>query len=211
LKLYDVSLPLYPGMITWPGDPEFETQSVHQIAAGASANVSRLVMGSHSGTHIDAPRHFIEGAPAVDAIDPEILIGPARVYDLPVTDVLDSILLGDLDLKGVRRVLFKTRNSENTHRGVIAEDYVCLTPEAASYLVAQGAALVGIDSLSIERAHAPDHPVHRTLLAAGVVIIEGLDLSDVPAGDYDLLALPLKIRDADGAPARVFLKELKEK
>ena len=211
MKLYDVSLPLYPGMITWPGDPEFETQSVHQIAAGASANVSRLVMGSHSGTHIDAPRHFIQGAPAVDAIDPEILVGRARVFSLPVTDVIDSVLLGDLDLKGQRRVLFKTRNSELLRRGVMAEDYVCLTPEAASYLVAQGAALVGIDSLSIEQAHAPDHPVHQALLGAGVVIIEGLDLSDVPAGDYNLMALPLKIRDVDGAPARVFLKELKEK
>jgi len=211
LKLYDVSLTLYPGMLNWPGDPAFETEPVHQIAAGASANVTRLVMGSHSGTHIDAPRHFIEGAPAVDAIDPEVLIGRARVFDLPVADVVDSILLQGLDLKHQRRVLFKTRNSARLHRGEITDDYACLTAEAAAYLVAQGVGLVGIDSLSIEQAHAPGHPVHKTLLGAGVVIIEGLDLSDVPDGYYDLMALPLKVRDADGAPARVFLKANEEK
>jgi arylformamidase len=211
MELYDVSLPLYPGMINWPGDPEFGVESVHRIADGDAANVSRLVLGSHSGTHIDAPRHFIEDAPGVDAIDPEILTGRARVFDLPITDVLDSVLLNGLDLKYQSRVLFKTRNSESLRRGEITEDYVCLTPEAASYLVAQGVKLVGIDSLSIEQAHAPGHPVHRTLLEAGVVIIEGLDLSDVPEGFYDLIALPLKVRDADGAPARVILKTLKEK
>lgn len=211
MKLYDVSLPLYPGMINWPGDPEFGSQAVHQIAAGANANVSRLVMGSHSGTHIDAPRHFIEGAPGVDAIDLEILVGRVRVYDLPVADVLDSVLLDGLDLKGQRRVLFKTRNSARLHRGEITDDYPWLTPEAAACLVKQGAALVGIDSLSIEQPHAPGHPVHQTLLAAGVVIIEGLDLFDVLEGDYDLMALPLRVQDADGAPARVLLKQLKER
>ncbi len=211
MKLYDVSLPLYPGMINWPGDPEFGTEPVHQISAGDSANVSRLAMGSHSGTHIDAPRHFIEGAPTIDAIDPAVLTGRARVFELPAADVLDSTLLEGLDFNGVRRALFKTRNSGLLRRGEMTEDYACLTPEAAVYLVAQGVTLVGIDYLSIEQAHAPGHPVHRTLLGAGVVIIEGLDLSHVPAGDYDLMALPLKIRDADGAPARVLLKEIQEK
>jgi arylformamidase len=206
LKLYDVSLPLYPGMINWPGDPEFSSQAVHQIAAGDSANVTRLVIGTHSGTHIDAPRHFIEGAPGVDAIDPAVLTGQARVFDLPVADVLDSVLLQCLELTGQRRVLFKTRNSALLHRGEITEDYAWLTAEAAAYLVAQGVQLVGIDSLSIEQPHAPGHPVHQTLLAAGVVIIEGLDLFEVPEGNYELMALPLKIRDADGAPARVLLK-----
>ncbi len=206
MKLYDVSLPLYPGMITWPGDPKLEIELAHDMAAGAAANVSRLVLGTHAGTHVDAPHHFIPDGPGVDAIDPDKLIGPVRVCQFPVADVIDTVLLRDIDFDGVSRILLGTRNSALLASGEITEDYSYLTPEAANFLVAKGIKLVGIDYLSIEKAHYPGHPTHLALLEAGVVVIEGLDLSDVPAGDYELFCLPLRIRGADGAPARVFLR-----
>ncbi len=208
-RMYDVSLTVRPGMLIWPGDAGVELTPLKSITRGDSSNLSQLLIGTHTGTHVDAPRHFIEGAPGVDAIDPAILVGPARLFRLPDVEHIDRLVLDTLDLNGVTRVLFATRNSAILDRAEFESGFVYLSDDAASYLVGLGIRLVGIDYLSIEKYKAEGHLTHRTLLEAGVVIVEGLDLSTVPSGDYELICLPIKVQDADGAPARVFLRELR--
>ncbi len=206
-KLYDVSMSLESGMVTWPGNSPFSLEAVNRISEGASSNVSLLHLGTHCGTHIDAPCHFIDGAPGVDCINPEILIGQARLFQLPDIDQIDREVVGKINLEGIKRVIFGTRNSallDQPH----ATDYVSVTEDAAQYLVDRKIILVGIDYLSIEAYKPADYRTHKTFLNAGIVIVEGLDLHEVPEGEYEILCLPLKIKNADGAPARVTLREL---
>ena len=207
-RIYDVSLPIYPGMIIWPGDPPFIKDVFKSIKEGSSSNISLLHIGTHTGTHIDAPLHFIHGAIGVDNIDPEVLVGKARLFQLPDVRYIDRKLLESFDLKGVSRILLGTRNSSLLKHGKLDMDYVFVTGDAARYIVDIGIKLIGVDYLSIEEPHNEGHPVHQTLLDAGIVIVEGLNLADVPLGDYELICLPLKIKDADGAPARVLLREI---
>ena len=207
-KIYDISLTIYPGMLAWPGQPQVEIDTVKSIAQGGSSNVLLLHIGTHTATHVDAPRHFIPGAPGVDSISPEVLIGPARLLQLPEVHLIDRSLLEGLELKGVERLLFGTRNSALLKQESFEQDYAAISEDAAHYLVDMGIKLVGIDYLSVEKYHNESRPVHHILLRAGVVIIEGLDLTEVPPGDYELLCLPLKIKDSDGSPARVFLREI---
>ena len=169
--------------------------------------LSHLSLGAHTGTHVDAPRHFREGAPGVDRLPLEVLIGPARVVDLPGATAISAADLHGLDLPGPGRLLFRTRNSAAWRAGRFPQDPVGLTGEAAQFLVQKVVKLVGLDSPSADAMDAVDFPAHRTLLDAGVIILEGLDLSDVSAGEYELLCLPLKIVDGDGGPARVILRE----
>jgi arylformamidase len=206
-KIYDVSMPIYSGMLTYTGNPETKIETFKSIATGATSNISLLHIGTHAGTHVDAPRHFIEGRQGVDAIDPEVLIGPARLFQLPDVRHIDRRVLEELDLKGVIRLLLGTRNSALLKQG-FTTDYAFVSEDAASYIVELGVKLVGLDWLAVEEFQKPGRPTHHTLLGANVVIIEGLDLSSVPEGDYELLCLPLKIKDGDGAPARVLLREL---
>ena len=207
-RIYDVSLTIYPGMITWPGDPPFIIETFKSIDKGDSSNISLLHMGSHTATHVDAPRHFITGSRGVDNIDPSVLLGKARLFQLPDVQNIDGRLVEALDLRDVTRLLLGTRNSSQLKQGKFKIDYVSVTEDAADYIVSMGIKLIGVDYLSIEEYHKTGNPVHNTLLSAGVVIIEGLNLAGVPSGDYELLCLPLKIKDADGAPARVLLREL---
>jgi arylformamidase len=178
---------------------------VAQLAWGDAANVSRMVLGSHTGTHLDAPRHFFAAGTPVDALDLHVLIGTAQVVALPCAAQITVDDLQHLDLTGVERLLFKTRNSALWDSPGFRTDYVALTAPAARLLTAHGVRLVGIDYLSVDAYEHQDFPVHRTLLGAGVVILEGLDLRDVPPGTYELCALPLLLQDGDGAPARVIL------
>jgi arylformamidase len=208
-KVYDVTLPIHPAMIVYPGDAPVAIDTVKSIAQGDSSNVSLLHIGSHTGTHVDAPGHFIPGAPGVDDIGPEALLGTARLFQLPDIHHIDRQVLAGLNLRGVERLLLGTRNSALLHRSKMEADFAYISDDAAVYLVELGIKLVGLDSLSVEEVHKEGHPTYHTLLAAGVVIIEGLDLAGVPAGDYELLCLPLKLRDGDGAPARVLLRENK--
>jgi arylformamidase len=196
-------------MLIWPGNAGVSLTPVKSISEGSSSNLSRLEIGTHTGTHVDAPRHFSEGAPGVDAIDPAVLVGPARLFRLPDVEHIDRTLLDTLNLNGVTRVLFATRNSALLRRPEFESGFVYLSDDAAAHLVGLGIRLVGIDYLSIEKYKAEGHRTHRTLLEAGVVIVEGLELSNVPEGDYELMCLPIKIQDADGAPARVLLRELR--
>jgi arylformamidase len=206
MVLYDVTRPLSLSMPVYPGDPAVEIAPVAQLAWGDAANVSRLVLTSHSGTHIDAPRHFFERGTTVDALDIHTLMGPARICDMPCSYHIDVDDVCALDLHGVSRVLFKTRNSALWERPGFQPDYIALTAAAAQALADRKVRLVGIDYLSVDGFDAPDFPVHRLLLGAGVIILEGLDLRHVPPGDYDMYALPLLLEAGDGAPARVILR-----
>ena len=195
-------------MLTWPGDARVAIDPVKSMAEGDTSNVSLLHIGTHTATHIDAPRHFIPGAPGVDRLDPAVLIGQARLFQLPDVRQIDLAVLSNLDLEGVDRLLLGTRNSVLLKKQEMDPDFTYVSEEAAHFLVANGIKLIGIDYLSIERFRNEGHPTHKILLGSGMIIIEGLDLTNVPPGDYELLCLPLKIKDADGAPARVFLREL---
>ena len=205
-RLYDVSVPLAAGLPAYPGNPEFELQPVKRIADGASSNVSRIVIGTHSGTHVDAPRHSFDEGSGVDAMRLDVLVGRARVLEF---DRTDGIALQDLESSGLdadERVLLKTGNSSRWNERQFYPDYAYLAESGARYLVDRGVRLVGIDYLSIEQFKKPGAPAHRALLSAGVIIIEGLNLSGVGPGIYEMYCLPLPVTGADGAPARVVLK-----
>jgi arylformamidase len=204
--LVDVSVRLAPGMPAYPGNPEFEIQPIKRIADGGSSNVSRLVLGTHTGTHVDAPRHFFDDGADVDQLELDLLIGPARVVEIPRGGGISEQDLAAAGLSEDLRVLFKTPNSALWHGGGFHTDYAYLTESGARYLVERGAKLVGIDYLSIEQFKKPGAPAHHALLSRGVVIIEGLNLTGVEAGVYEMYCLPLRIADADGSPARVVLK-----
>jgi arylformamidase len=204
--LIDVSVPLARGIPTYPGNPEFQLQPVQRIAEGASSNVSRLVMGTHAGTHIDAPRHFFDDGAAVDELALDLLIGMARVVEIRRRGGISSTDLAGLGLREDVRVLLKTPNSALWNTSAFHQDYTHLTEDGARYLVDNGVKVIGIDYLSIEQFKKPGAPAHRALLSAGTIIIEGLNLSEAAPGVYEMYCLPLRVAGADGAPARVVLK-----
>lgn len=194
--MIDISVPLREGMVTYPGDPVVRMVRAASIAAGDVVNLTRMDFGLHSGTHVDAPAHFIDGASGVDEIPLAALVGPCEVVEAPDLS-RDSVALSP---EGAERILFKTPNSELWSRNDFAEDFARLDGEAAALLVERGVRLVGVDYLSVG-----DEAAHRALLEAGVVPVEGLDLRRVEAGSYDLICLPLRVVGADGAPARAIL------
>ena len=213
MPIYDVTVPIRSGMPIYEGDPPVKIEAASSLASGDSANVSFLHLGAHTGTHVDAPAHFIEGAAKIDSLPLDILIGPARVIHVPEDRTeIDSEFLSSCDLENVERIIFRTRNSGFWLSG-FRKDFTHLLPEAAEMLVNRSVKLVGTDYLSIEKSHSGHHRTHIALLARGVVIVEGLNLSGVPAGDYELICLPLKIAEGagDGAPARVVLRTLSDK
>lgn len=210
-KIHDITVAISAKTPIYKGDPGVEINSFKAIAAGSSANVSQISLGVHTATHVDAPNHFIDGAKRVHELDPQKLVGPCRVVEVPSDVVaIEPEHVGDIAY--VSRVLFKTRNSEfwSTPELGFRKDFTYLTPATAKLLVDSGVVLVGIDYLSIEKSGSPGHPVHITLLEKEVVILEGVDLREVPAGDYELFCSPLKYDGAtgDGSPARTFLREI---
>jgi arylformamidase len=212
-RIIDISIPLHTGMVSYPGDTVPSIKPGKQISAGDTANLSDVHLGSHTGTHVDAPHHFIDGEATVEGMALDALVGMARVLDL--RGVTGAIEAEDLKAAGIgdgtpgslRRLLLKTTNSRLWHEQGFHKDFVALGDTAADLIVDMGLRLVGNDYLSIERFHSESHYVHRRLLSAGIVILEGVDLGDVEAGDYELVCLPLKIRGGDGAPARAVLVE----
>jgi len=197
-------------MPVYEGDPGVKIDAWSAFAKGDSSNVTMLNFGAHTGTHVDAPAHFIEGARKIDALPLEILMGPARVVRVPDDRTeIDVEFIQAADLTGVERVIFHTRNSTLWDEG-FRKDFTHLLPEAAQLLVDQNIKLVGTDYLSIEKFHSGHHQTHLTLLSNNVVIVEGLNLSEVPEGDYELVCLPLRIADGagDGAPARAVLRTM---
>ena len=213
MHIYDVSVRLSETTPTYPGDPGIEIRSWKSLVDGDSANVSLLYMGAHSGTHVDAPAHFIEGAGRVESLSLEALIGEAQVVAVPddITTIDASFAAAHCQ-PGRERILFKTRNSDfwSGDNPVFRNDFTHLDLSAAEYLVGQGARLVGIDYLSIERFKSKTHETHLALLSKGTVILEGLDLREVDAGIYELICLPLRIAggSGDGSPVRAILRTL---
>jgi arylformamidase len=208
-RIVDISVGVHPGMLTWPSDPGVQVEPVSRVALGDPASVSQLHLGSHTGTHVDPPFHFIKEGSTVDELPLDALVGPASVVDLTGTSgEITASDLAQLGLPaGVERILLKTANSKIWQEAspTFPGEYIALSPDAAQWVVERGVRLVGTDFLSIETRGAPGHPVHHTLLAAGVVIVEGLNLTDVEEGNYGLVCLPLKIIGGDGAPARAIL------
>jgi len=207
-RIYDVSAPVRHGGLIYPGNPEIVIEAQQAIAAGAGANVSRISFGSHTGTHVDAAHHFIDGAQKVDEIPLERLVGPAILID--VGPALKSVTAADLarrDIGSHTRVLIRTRNSAFPDDPEFVRDYTFLAPDGAEYLADKGVILVGVDYLSIEQFRSGHHMTHRTLLSRNIVIVEGLALAGPPEGRYDLVCLPLRLEGLDGAPARAILIE----
>jgi arylformamidase len=197
MQIFDVSVPIQPGMITYPGDPQVHMERVVSIEHGDVANLTRLDFGVHTGTHVDAPLHFIDQGAGADALPLEVFLGPCEVVD--ATGAGGEIGAETVP-EGVERVLFKTRNSELWACASFDESFVRIGLAAAERLVEQGVRLVGVDYLSVGEPET-----HRTLLGAGVAAIEGLDLSGIEPGSYRLACLPLRIVDSDGSPARAVL------
>jgi len=208
----DISVPLKDGMVHWPGDSQVHVKRVKDMEQGDSANLSMISMGAHSGTHVDAPIHFISGGRSIDEILPETLVGRARVIAIGDTE---SVTIDELKKHHIRpgeRILFKTFNSSHVWQSDrFVEDFVFISDTAARFLVERKVKAVGIDYLSVGSHRHGGSEVHKILLAGGVGIIEGLDLSKVAAGEYELICLPLKLVRGDGAPARAILKPLSSK
>jgi arylformamidase len=210
-KIYDITLTVTPGMVTWPGDPKVKLERVRKIEDGANANVSEVAMSVHTGTHMDAPFHFLPEGKTIDTLPLDVLIGPVQVIQLPDScDVIDADVLAKAGLdNGLERVLFKTRNSKYwvDQETIFQTGFVGIQVDGAEYLVRHGIRLVGIDYLSIS-PYKMSRPTHEVLLKASMVILEGANLSEVPAGHYQLICLPLKLGGSDGSPARaVLIKE----
>ncbi len=211
MRIYDVTLPISAGMPVWPGDPVPLVEPVSSIGAGDAASVSSLRLGSHTGTHVDAPSHVLSGAMPVDRLPLEVLIGDVWVCHVPsaIRRIGATTLSAAGIPSGTRRLLLRTANSELWDRAPIGfvTDFVALEPDGAQWIADRGIELAGIDYLSIDPLEAEDLPVHHLLLARGIVVVEGLDLRAVPEGPYWLACLPLRVAGADGAPARVVLVE----
>lgn len=211
MKIYDISLPISPTIPTWPGDPPLEIVSDSAISSGDEANITRMELSVHTGTHIDAPKHFIDTGITVDQIPLTKLIGEALVIDIDqeVDVITDQVLrshpaIGSLN--DIKKVLFRTRNSLRwcDSPAVFHEDYVGIDSSGARYLERFHLDLIGIDYLSIAPFDETLLP-HQVLLSAGIVLLEGLDLSEVPGGVYELVCLPLNIIGVEGAPTRAIL------
>jgi arylformamidase len=213
MPIYDLSVPLCEGLPTYPGDPGIEISDWFSLAQGDPANVSLLKFGAHTGTHVDAPAHFIEGASRVESLNLDVLIGEAHVVEVPQDrESIEEAFVQESCPPGADRILFKTRNSAfwNKPTAVFRQDFTYLELDAAKLLAQRGIKLIGIDYLSIEQFGQEGHPTHLALLSQGIVILEGLNLTDVSPGRYELICLPLRIRSGkgDGAPARAVLRTL---
>jgi arylformamidase len=206
MPLIDISLPIREGMIVYEGDPDISVSAALALERGDPANVSTLRLGSHTGTHMDAPLHFIAGAPGIDTLPLDLLIGPALVAEVDAERLIEPSHLAGVRLESHPRLLLKTRNSAFWDRPSFSRDYVALSLESARLLIEHGVKLIGIDYLSIEAFGAEGHPVHKTLLGAGIVILEGLDFRRVTPGEYELYCLPLRIAGGDGSPCRALLR-----
>lgn len=205
MRIYDISVPLSSDLPSYPGDVPVSITAWSSIAKGDPANLHRITLCTHSGTHLDAPRHFNDRGAAVDEVPLELLIGRALVVEMPGVSLIGKEHLERLPIRGVERLLLKTDSSALWDAPDFSPDYTSLSEEGARYLVEEGVKLVGIDYLSIEK-YEGDGSVHRALLDNGVLILEGLNLSEVRHGEYELICLPLKVRGGDGAPVRALLR-----
>jgi arylformamidase len=207
MKLIDVTVPLDANLPSYPGNTPFSLEAIKRIARGDSSNVSSLHMSAHAGTHVDAPRHFIDQASGADAIPLEMLIGRTRVIEVTSRKGIGPDELSAVDLAEDVRVLIKTANSRFWGTPEFHPEYVGVTEAGARYVIDHGIKLLGVDYLSVEEFKKPGAPAHHVLLGGGTIVIEGLNLRDVEPGVYEMFCLPLRIVGADGAPARVVLRQ----
>lgn len=206
MKIYDVSMPIHNNMLVWEGDPKVSIETVATIAKDG-ARLSHFSLGSHTGTHVDAPSHFLENGDTVNKISLEKFIGKCRVFDLTHLDH-QEILVSDIATYNIQkgeRMLFKTGNFRLLKNSVFPKSYISLSLEAAEFLVEKDVLLVGTDFLGIEKKANPGHGVHKALLSHNIVIVEGIYLANVPEGEYSMICLPLNVIGVEGAPARVVL------
>jgi len=211
-EIKDITVPLHSGTPTWPGSAGVELTRTLRLEEGDFSNASRLGCDVHVGTHVDAPRHFIESGSTVEQMPLEVMVGPAFVAYLPGAMEITAGALAGLNLpEGTKRLLLRTRNSElwAEETTKFMKDYAALTETGAQWVVDHGISLIGVDYVSVQRYG--DGPLtHQILLEADVVILEGLNLANVKPGWYELICLPLKLVDADGAPARAVLRSISE-
>jgi arylformamidase len=205
MRIHDITMPLSAELPAYPGDPPVVFTPWTRIAEGDSANVSSITLCTHSGTHLDTPRHFSDSGLSVDEIPLSLLIGKALVVEISGVTVIGRKELERLRIKGVERLLLKTDNSELWKETHFSHDFAALSVGGARFLLEAGVKLVGIDYLSVESVEG-DGEVHKMLLDNGVLILEGLTLADVVPGEYELICLPLKIKGGDGAPVRALLR-----
>jgi len=208
MKYYDISLNLSADTARWITSIPFELHERRRIVRGDASNSSAVTMSLHSGTHLDAPFHFVADGPTIDKLPLDHFLGPALVCEVGADRYIEAEHVAQIDLGGITRVLFKTRNSELLKRGVYDPDFVAFSVPAAEALVAKGVKLVGLDFLSVAHAGEEQVPVHRAFLDRGVALLEGVDLSAINPGRYELICFPLRIRGADGAPCRAVLRDL---
>lgn len=207
MRFIDVSVPLDAALPTYPGNAPVTLEPVKRIARGDSSNVSTLHMSAHGGTHVDAPRHFFDEGAGTEALSLDLLCGRTRVIELTSRSAVTADDLARLNLSEDVRLLIKTPNSRLWGDATFHREYVGVSEAAARYLVDHGVKVVGVDYLSVEPFKTPGAPTHHVLLAAGTIVIEGLNLRDVEPGIYDMLCLPLLLSGSDGAPARVVLRK----
>ena len=205
----DISVPIRSAMVHWPGDPPVEIRRVQDLERGDSHNLSEIRMGSHTGTHVDAPIHFLRGGIGIDEMPFDAAIGRARVIEIKDKESIKPEELRKHRIRRGERILFKTRNSsEHWENSAFAEDFVYVTKEAAEYLAGKRVKLVGVDYLSVGGYKKGGGEIHRLLLGAGIWIIEGLNLSSAFPGRYELICLPLRIAEGDGSPVRAVIRAL---
>jgi arylformamidase len=208
MRIYDVTLTISNTLPVWPGDPPVDLQRVSKMEEGEVCNITRMNISAHTGTHVDAPYHFLAKGKTVETLDLKTLTGRAYVVEMP--NNLNVITAADVEAANIpprtKRVLFKTRNSSywTKNHTVFNTNFVALSADAAKYMVERGVKLIGVDYLSVA-PYEDTIPTHQILLKAGVIIVEGLDLSKISQGRYTFYCLPLKIAKADGAPARAML------
>jgi arylformamidase len=208
--LIDVSAPVYSGMVHWPGDPEVKITRELDMAQGSVCNLSHLSMGAHTGTHMDAPLHFVANGESIDKLPLDATIGSCRVIELKARTAIRPEHLKPHRLRKGERVLFKTSNSRKSWKtDRFDEKFVSISKEAAQFLVDRKVMTVGVDYLSIGGYQRDGVETHQIMLGAGIWVIEGLNLAAVKPDRYELICLPLKLRGAEGAPARVVLRTLK--
>ncbi len=210
MSIVDISVRLYKGMPEWPESIGLNHEWVNRLDRGDNSNDSTLKCDVHLGTHVEAPLHYIEGGTSVDALSLDMLCGPVFIADLTDADSIGKSELSSLSLpSGTKRIIFKTGNSAFWSKGDFNPDFTALTEDGAEWLVKKEICLAGIDYLSIQRYHGAPN-VHRILLEAGIIILEGLDLTDALPGQHELVCLPLKLSGAEGAPARAVLFPFRE-